>query len=149
MICKKHWRELKTESMEDSNSMKKKVFLMYIGLVLILMLFSLTCNGQAVITDKTFTKSQSGITVVEFWSDWNKENECFWLEEISDAKTFRIDLESETAEEYKIKVLPTLIVFNNGEEVERFEGNISFQLCPRRTPKKVQKVIDGLMINKF
>jgi thioredoxin-like negative regulator of GroEL len=58
-------------------------------------------------------------------------------------------LESETAENYEIKVLPTLIVFNNGEEVERFEGNISFQLCPRRTPKKVQKVIDGLMINKF
>ena len=135
--------------MEDSHKMKKKVFLLYMSIVIIIMFLSITCNGQAVITDKTFTKSQSGITVVEFWSDWNKENECFWLEDISNAKTYRIDLESQTADDYKIKVLPTLIVFNNGEEIDRFEGNISFQLCPRRTPKKVQKVIDGLMINKF
>ena len=135
--------------MVDKNKIKKKGFLIYVGFVILLILVSITCNGQALITDKTFNKSQSGITVVEFWSEWNKENECFWLEEISNAKTYRIDLESETAENYEIKVLPTLIVFNNGEEVERFEGNISFQLCPRRTPKKVQKVIDGLMINKF
>tara|TARA_Y100000593_G_C4310340_1_gene338028 strand:+ start:2019 stop:2426 length:408 start_codon:yes stop_codon:yes gene_type:complete len=135
--------------MEDSDKIKKKVFLLYMSIVIIIMFLSVTCNGQMLITDKTFTKSQSGITVVEFWSDWNKENECFWLEQISNAKTYRIDLESQTAEDYKIKVLPTLIVFNNGEEIDRFEGNISFQLCPRRTPKKVQKVIDGLMINKF
>ena len=135
--------------MVDKNKIKKKVFLIYVGFIILLILVSITCNGQVLITDKTFNKSQSGITVVEFWSEWNKENECFWLEEISNAKTYRIDLESETAENYEIKVLPTLIVFNNGEEVERFEGNISFQLCPRRTPKKVQKVIDGLMINKF
>ena len=135
--------------MVDKNKIKKKGFLMYVGVIILLILVSITCNGQVLITDKTFNKSQSGITVVEFWSEWNKENECFWLEEISNAKTYRIDLESETAENYEIKVLPTLIVFNNGEEVERFEGNISFQLCPRRTPKKVQKVIDGLMINKF
>lgn len=135
--------------MVDKNKIKKKGFLMYVGFVILLILVSITCNGQVLITDKTFNKSQSGITVVEFWSEWNKENECFWLDEISNAKTYRIDLESETAENYEIKVLPTLIVFNNGEEVKRFEGNISFQLCPRRTPKKVQKVIDGLMINKF
>ena len=135
--------------MVDKNKIKKKGFLIYVGFIILLILVSITCNGQVLITDKTFNKSQSGITVVEFWSEWNKENECFWLEEISNAKTYRIDLESETAENYEIKVLPTLIVFNNGEEVERFEGNISFQLCPRRTPKKVQKVIDGLMINKF
>ena len=126
-----------------------KIFLMYIGLILIILLFSFTCNSQTAITDKTFSKTQSGITILEFWADWNKTNECFWLEEISDAKIYRIDLESQTAEDYGIKVLPTLIVFNNGEEVKRFEGNISFQLCPRRTPKKVQKVVDGLMINKF
>ena len=135
--------------MEDSHKIKKKVFLLYMSIVIIIMFLSITCNGQMLITDKTFTKSQSGITVVEFWSDWNKENECFWLEQISNAKTYRIDLESQTAEDYEIKVLPTLIVFNNGEEVKRFEGNISFELCPRRIPKKVQKVIDGLMINKF
>ena len=135
--------------MVDKNKIKKKGFLIYVGFIILLILVSITCNGQVLITDKTFNKSQSGITVVEFWSEWNKENECFWLEEISNAKTYRIDLESETAENYEIKVLPTLIVFNNGEEVKRFEGNISFELCPRRTPKKVQKVIDGLMINKF
>ena len=44
-----------------------------------------------------------------------------------------------------LPVLPTVIVFNNGEEIKRFEGNISFKLCPKRTPKKIQKEIDKLV----
>ena len=121
-------------------------------LYILLMVFWFICGitvSQEFINGDFDDRIAKDVVAVEFWADWNKTNECFWLEEISDAKIYRIDLESQTAEDYGIKVLPTLIVFNNGEEVKRFEGNISFQLCPRRTPKKVQKVVDGLMINKF
>jgi len=123
--------------------------IVFLTIIFFLLVFSLGCNSQTILDDKTFSKTKSGITVVEFWSDWNKKNECYWLEQISDAKTYRIDLETKTADDFKIKVLPTIIVFNNGEEVDRFEGDISFQLCPKRTPKKVQRIIDELMINKF
>ena len=123
-----------------------------IAFLTLLIFFIITyfgCTAQTIVNDKSFSKTKSGIAVVEFWSDWNKENECYWLDQIEDAKSFRIDLETQTAENFNIKVLPTIIVFHNGEEVDRFEGNISFELCPKRTPKKVQRIIDELMINKF
>mgnify|MGYP003136711737 CR=1 FL=1 len=106
-------------------------------------------DAQTVLTDKTFSDSQEGVTVVEFWADWNKANECVWLEDIEDAETYRIDLNTNAAKENEITVLPTVIVFNDGEEVERFEGDISFSLCPEKTPKRVQKEINELMLNKF
>ena len=126
-----------------------KIFALYLGLLAMILLLGMTCSAQTVVNDKTFNKTQSGITIVEFWADWNKGNECSWIKDIKDASSFRIDLVSETAKKYDIKVLPTLIVFNNGEEIERFEGNISFQLCPKRTPKKVKKIVSNLMIDKF
>tara|TARA_R100001440_G_scaffold64902_1_gene85638 strand:- start:797 stop:1192 length:396 start_codon:yes stop_codon:yes gene_type:complete len=131
--------------MED----KSNNIIVFLTIVFLIVLLSFSSEAQTIVNDKTFNKTKYGISVVEFWSDWNKENECFWIDEIKDAKPFRIDLETQTAEDFDIKVLPTIIVFNNGEEVDRFEGNISFELCPKRTPKKVQKIIDELMINKF
>ena len=101
------------------------------------------------LTDEDFGDSQEGVTVVEFWAKWNSANECTWLKDIEDADTYRIDLDSEAARENEITVLPTVIVFSDGEEIERFEGDISFSLCPEKTPKKVQKEINELMLNKF
>ena len=107
------------------------------------------CFGQQMLTDKTFSDSQEGVTVVEFWANWNSANECVWLENIEDAEVYRIDLDTDAAKENKITVLPTVIVFDDGEEVERYEGDISFSLCPDKTPKKVQKEINELILDKF
>ena len=89
------------------------------------------------------------VKVRYFNAEWNEANQCNWIKDIVNAKSYRIDLESQTAKDYKIKVLPTLIVFNDGEEIKRFEGNISFKICPKRTPKKVQKVVNNLIANKL
>ena len=94
---------------------------------------------------KDFNKTKSGISIVEFWADWNKKNECNWIAGILNAQSYRIDLDSQAALDHDITVLPTVIVFNNGQEIKRFEGNISFKLCPKRTPKKIQKEIDKLV----
>lgn len=106
-------------------------------------------DAQTVLTDKNFDDSQIGVTVVEFWADWNSSNECTWLEDIEDAEVYRIDLDTGAAKDNDITVLPTIIIFNDGEEVKRFEGDISFSLCPEETPKKVKKEIEKLMLNKF
>ena len=116
---------------------------------LIISALGYSVNGQTVVNDKTFKKTQTGITIVEFWADWNKKNECLWVKDLKNTKCFRIDIKTSTAEDYNIKVLPTIIVFNNGEEIKRFEGNIKFQLCEVETPLKVQKIIDKLLVNKF
>ena len=126
-----------------------RIFMVYDLLVLLVLLISITCNGQTTVNDKTFNTTQNGISVVEFCAEWNEANQCNWIKDIVNAKSYRIDLESQTAKDYKIKVLPTLIVFNDGEEIKRFEGNISFKICPKRTPKKVQKVVNNLIANKL
>ena len=48
---------------------------------------------------------------------------------------------------YKIKVLPTIIVFNKTEEIKRFKGNLMFQLDVEK--QEIQAVIDSIIISKF
>tara|TARA_R100001530_G_scaffold130494_1_gene101474 strand:+ start:719 stop:1099 length:381 start_codon:yes stop_codon:yes gene_type:complete len=121
-----------------------RIFIVYAILILFVLFFSITCNSQTTVNDKTFNTTQTGISIVEFCAEWNEANQCNWIKDIVNAKSYRIDLESQTAKDYKIKVLPTLIVFNDGEEIKRFEGNISFKICPKRTPKKIQKLVNNL-----
>jgi|TARA_R100000084_G_C4652089_1_gene150413 thiol-disulfide isomerase/thioredoxin len=118
-------------------------------LVTLLFCLSAVCNGQQMLTDKDFDMSQEGVTVVEFWADWNSKNECVWLEDIADAEVYRVDLNTDAAKKNKVTVLPTVVIFDEGEEIERFEGDITFSLCPEKTPAKVQKEIDKLVANKF
>ena len=118
-------------------------------ITVIFLMIGTSISAQTVLTDKHFDDSQIGVTVVEFWASWNSANECVWLEDIEDAEIYRIDLDTDAAKDNKITVLPTIIIFNDGEEMERFEGDISFSLCSETTPKKVQKEIDELIVNKF
>ena len=121
-----------------------KIVLIYAILFIAVFFVAIHCEAQTIVNDKDFNKTKSGISIVEFWADWNKKNECNWITDILNAKSFRIDLDSQAALEHNITVLPTVIVFNNGKEIKRFEGNIGFKLCPKRTPKKIQKEIDKL-----
>ena len=116
---------------------------------IILICSTALCSGQMMITDKDFDMTQEGVSVVEFWADWNSKNECVWLENIEDAEVYRIDLNTDAAKDNKITVLPTVLIFDEGEEIGRFEGDITFSLCPEKTPNKVQKEIDKVMANKF
>ena len=49
--------------------------------------------------------------------------------------------------EHKIVVVPTVIVFNDGEEVERFQANIMMQL--EATQGEVQDAVDGIIMSAF
>jgi thioredoxin-like negative regulator of GroEL len=62
---------------------------------------------------------------------------------------YRICIEDypDLAESYKIKVLPTIIVFNKKEEIKRFKGNLMFQLNVKK--QEIQAVIDSVIISKF
>jgi thioredoxin-like negative regulator of GroEL len=118
-------------------------------LIFILLFTFSFCSSQMILTDEDFDMTQEGVSVVEFWADWNAKNECKWLADIVDAELYRIDLNTDAAKKCKITVLPTVLIFDEGEEVGRFEGDITFSLCPEKTPSKVQKEIDKVMANKF
>lgn len=93
--------------------------------------------------------SGSGICVVEFNASFNSQNEVSWLENISDCKPRRVDIISHPnlQKKHNIVVVPTIVIFQEGEEVARFQANIMMQL--EATEEEVQKVVNDLIISSF
>jgi len=48
---------------------------------------------------------------------------------------------------YKIATVPTIILFKDGEEVKRFQADISFKMVATR--KEIQNAIDELLMSDF
>ena len=48
---------------------------------------------------------------------------------------------------YNIAVVPTIIILDDGEEVKRFQADLSFTM--QATRSEIQDYIDELIISKF
>ena len=90
-----------------------------------------------------------GMVAVEFNASFNKTNEVAWLSKLSDCETERVDItaDSRWSKEYKIVVVPTIVIFNNNEEVKRFQANIMMTM--EATKKDVQDSIDEIVMEAF
>ena len=51
------------------------------------------------------------------------------------------------AAEYGVVSVPTIVIFNNGEERYRFQANVSFQLTTPR--KNIQEKVDQVVMERF
>jgi len=91
----------------------------------------------------------NGMVAVEFNASFNKSNEVGWLLNLSDCETQRVDItaDSRWSKEYKIVVVPTIVIFNNNEEVKRFQANIMMTM--EATKKEVQNSIDEIVMEAF
>ncbi len=49
--------------------------------------------------------------------------------------------------EYNITAIPTVVIFDNGVEKERFNANIMFKLEANK--KTIQNSVDTIILNKF
>ena len=112
-----------------------------------LMLFSATVYVTAV--PEIINIPGSGVCVVEFNASFNSGNSINWLDNLSDCKGRRIDIATDPAmqKKHKIVVVPTIIVFSDGEEIERFQANIMMEL--EATEEDVQEVIDEILMSSF
>ena len=127
----------------------------YIDLKLLLflviaLLFGIKSTSQEFLTSDNFkSKTVKDIVAVEFWVDWNSSNEFADLSSLSDCSKYRVDIgkHPDLQKEYNITCIPTVIIFESGDEKERFKANIMFQLDADK--KKVQKSIDNIMLAKF
>ena len=89
----------------------------------------------------------SDICVVQFNASWNKSNSVDYLGDLTDCEVMNVNIDQGTYQsDYKIVVVPTIIVFN-GEEVERFQANIMMQMDATR--KDVQSVVDEIIYSDF
>ena len=112
-----------------------RIFSIYI-LVIILMLFSGIAFGQ--------------IKVMQFNAGWNSANDVTWVQDLSDCETISysdISKDKEAQKEYKIAVLPTIIIFKDDEEVARFQADLSFKMVATR--EEIQEEIDNQLMSDF
>tara|TARA_R110000824_G_scaffold64463_9_gene168412 strand:+ start:2743 stop:3084 length:342 start_codon:yes stop_codon:yes gene_type:complete len=88
------------------------------------------------------------IQVSHFNSEWNSEND-FDISELKECETEIITIceSPELKEKHKIMSVPTIIIFDEGIEIKRFEANIMMQLACKL--KEIQKEIDKILLAKF
>ena len=92
----------------------------------------------------------SQIEIKQFNAGWNKANDIPWVMDLEDCKTIGytdISKDKEAQKKYKIAVVPTIIIFKDGEEVSRFQADLSFKMVATR--EEVQEEIDNQLMSDF
>ena len=111
-------------------------------LILFLLFVSSPANGQ------TYDKCGEDICVVEFNASWNETNNTPWLHKLTDVGTKRIYIDKgDWQKDFSIVVTPTIIIFINGKETERYKGNIMMVI--EETQEVVQNKIDEIIMEEF
>ena len=112
-----------------------RIFSIYM-LIILLVLFAGNAFGQ--------------IEVKQFNASWNSANDVSWVMDLKDCKTvgyYDISKDKETQKEYKIAVIPTIIIFKDDVEVARFQADLSFKMLATR--EEVQEEIDNQLMSDF
>jgi thiol-disulfide isomerase/thioredoxin len=112
-----------------------KIFSVYI-LIIIFMILANTSFSQ--------------IKVTHFNAGWNKDNGVDWIMDLKDCDTkgyVDIAKNPELQKKHKIAVVPTIIIFKDGEEVARFQADLSFKMLA--TKEEVQEEIDEQLMSDF
>ena len=104
------------------------------------------------LTDENFDKATArGVVVVEFWASWNDANKVTVLDEWEtfDAKVYRlnIDLYPKVQSKNSVVILPTIIFYDDGEEVKRLQGDMSFSL--KVTKEELEEIVEEVLGSKF
>ena len=116
-----------------------RIFISYM-LVIFFMLLAGNAFSQTKFCDED-------VCVVEFNAGWNESNSADYLDKLTDCGIKRILIDKgDWQKEYGIVVVPTIIVFN-GEEVERFQADLSFKMLATR--EDVQGVVDEIIMSDF
>ena len=122
-------------------------------LYVLMMIFMFICGtalSQDFATADNFkNKIAKDIVAIEFWADWNKMNQFNELNKLKGCNVYRLDimLYMDIQMEYNVTAIPTVIIFDNGVEKERFNPNVMFKLDADK--KTVQHSDDTITLNKF
>ena len=112
----------------------RKIFTVY----LLVILFILLVNT-----------SSSQIVVTHFNAAWNDPNKVSYIGELTDCDIVYVDIAAapKLQTKHKIIVVPTVVIYKDGEEVKRFQADISFSM--QATKEDMQDVIDELLMEDF
>ena len=86
--------------------------------------------------------------VVHFNAEWNNANDVSWFNKLSDVKKETMDVgHGDCQAKFKIAVVPTIIIFKDGEEIKRFQADLSFKMLAKL--EEVQEAIDDIIMSDF
>ena len=93
-----------------------------------------------------------GVVVIEYYAGWNEANMVKILDEWDNfevSRVFRLDVEKydKIMTSQKVVVLPTIIFYLDGEEADRLQGNMKFQL--ETTKEELDRMVEELRGSKF
>ena len=96
----------------------------------------------------TQSPCETELCVVQFNAGWNSANDVEWVEKLKNCEIIYIDIAADAASqaEYEIVVVATIIVFN-GEEIKRFQADISFAM--KATKEDVQEVVNEVKMDEY
>ena len=89
------------------------------------------------------------ITVTHFNAEWNAANKVEWIDKLSDCDITKVDItkEAELQQKHKVVIVPTIIVFKDGEEIKRYQADLSFKMLATR--KEIQNFINEQIMSDF
>jgi len=125
-------------------------------LLISILLFVISYSGysQEFIDDSTFEDKINqrhafgddafNIVIVEFYVEFNKQNAFKEWEQLKGIKYFRADIQHvpEMKKKFRVRMAPTLIIFNQGTKEEVFKAGLDL-LCPV-TLEELNKSIEEL-----
>ena len=111
-----------------------KVFSVYV-LTILLML----------ICQNTFSQ----IVVTHFNAAWNDPNKAEWVGELEECEITYVDIAAspKIQKKHKVIVVPTIIIFKDGEEVKRYQADLSFKMVA--TKEDLQDYINELLAEDY
>ena len=136
----------------DNNQMKKFFLIVYL-------LMGLSVFSQTLITDENFEQVIKGrsafkddgtsIVIIEFWASFNDANAFQEWDQLEGVKYYRCDIAKspKAKKNHKVKTIPHIIIFKDGEEVARFQADLSFKMVATR--EEVQEEINDQLMSDF
>ncbi len=104
-------------------------------LILLMVLFSESLYSQIVVT--------------HFNAAWNDPNKAEWVGDLTDCDITYVDIAKspKLQQKHKVVVVPTIIIFQDGEEIKRYQAGISFKMLA--TKEELQDKIDEIIMSSF
>ena len=122
----------------------------YLNLILLLLCFN--AYGQDWITDKDFDSKinersafgddQTLPVVIEFWAEFNDGNKFVDWNKLTNVVYYRADISKcpKAKKKYKVRMVPTLIIFKEGIKEKMFKAGLDLMLPAELT--EIQETIN-------
>ena len=93
--------------------------------------------------------SYSQVVVTHFNAAWNDPNKVSYIGKLTDCDIVYVDIAAapKLQAKHEIVVVPTVVIYKDGEEMKRYQADISFSM--KATRKEMQDFIDELLMSDF